>query len=341
MLTLLLLAILFIALFCVYFYFANKRFVGRYNASIPISANHAYQQLSHLESWPAWLPWLIYDQEASIHYSEHSHNRSMEQSLTWQGQLIKHGHLTIHPTRPDTTYFHTTLNAPAFYPCDIYFNIDFAKQEKSSTITIQLTGKLPILKRWRAKHYQLKASKDAELAILYLCDLLTKASARYSQYYNAPSFHYLARTQLNNIDAVTRPFDVGSQPMSQKMEQGFHDLFTQLGPENPPAGPCFALYKKADIIHHYFTGRLGIPVQNIVPCQLCPEKITFSGDYLHLRYVGSYQKLSLAWHVLYNYMRLNRLHVHSRRCGIEIFEVGPTQAENSQDFVTLVYLPIR
>lgn len=154
-------------------------------------------------------------------------------------------------------------------------------------------------------------------------------------------FDFLGTTQLSNLDAVTRPFTVNHQPMSQKMDQGFHELITALGPENPPAGPSFALYRQVDLAHHVFTGRLGIPVQNMVPCELFPERIVLKGDYLTLRYTGRYQFLSVAWHVLYSYMRLNNIKPRRHHEGLEIFEIGPNQTEQPKDYVTKICLPIR
>ena len=340
--------IVFLITFCTtvllaYLFLFNGRFFSRQNAVIGVPIEVIAEDLSDLTNWKTWLPWLIYEPKAYVDYEylNSGIHSVLPTCLVWQGKLIKDGYITLEPSRSSAHYFHTLLEAPAFYPNDVHFNIDLTKQKDRTLVTIQITGKLPFFSRWKQRNYGLRADKDTELALLKLLAYLNKYSKASSHEYNAPAFEWLERTRLDNVDAVTRPFVVSNQPMSQKMDQGFHDLITELGPENPPAGPCFALYKKADIAHHYFSGRLGIPVQNLVPCELYPERIVLRGSYLHLRYMGSYQNLSLGWHVLYSFMRLHHLKPHRRHYSVEVFEVGPLQTNNSKDFVTSVYLPIK
>lgn len=332
-----------IVLFLTYLLTCKGRFYNRQNAVIGAPIDMVAEDLSDLTNWQNWLPWLVYEPKAHIDYEYlHSGIHSVFPTcLVWQGTLIKKGYITLEPARSGAHYFHTLLEAPAFYPNDVHFNIELTKQKERTLVTIQITGKLPFFSRWKQKHYSICAEKDAELALLKLLAYLNKYSTASSHEYNAPNFEWLDKSKLENIDAVTRPFIVSNQPMSQKMDQGFHDLITELGPENPPAGPSFALYEKADISHHYFSGRLGIPVQNLVPCELCPERIILRGNYLHLRYKGDYQNLSLAWHVLYNFMRIQNLKRDRRHHGVEIFEIGPAQTNNSKDYITSVYLPIK
>ena len=319
------------------------RFFSKQSAVIGAPIDKIAEDLSDLTNWQSWLPWLIYESKPYVNfeYLNSGIHSVFPSCLAWQGKLIKDGHITLEPARSGAHYFHTLLEAPAFYPNDVHFNIDLTKQKERTLITIQITGKLPFFTRWKQKNYSIRSDKDAELALLKLLAYLNKYSKASSHEYNAPTFEWLNKTKLDNVDAVTRPFVVSNQPMSQKMDQGFHDLITELGPENPPAGPSFALYKKADIAHHYFSGRLGIPVQNLVPCELCPERIVLRGNYLHLRYIGCYQNLSLAWHVLYSFMRLHNLKPHRRHYGVEVFEAGPMQKNSSKDYVTSVYLPIK
>ncbi|NLQ17730.1 AraC family transcriptional regulator [Marinomonas sp. M1K-6] len=343
MLVILCLITLFCLLLPAYFLLFTGRFFSRENTVIDAPIEAIAEDLGDLNNWQNWLPWLIYEPSAEVTYEYlNSGMHSVFPScLVWRGKHIKEGYMSLEPTRSSAHYFHTLLEAPAFFPNDVHFNIDLTKQKERTLITLQITGKLPFLRRWKQKDYQLRAAKDTELALLKLLAYLAKHNTNPSHEYHQPDFAWLGQTRLNNIDAVTRPFVVSNQPMSQKMDQGFHDLMVELGSDNPPAGPSFALYKKVDIAHHFFSGRLGIPVQNMVPCELCPERIVLRGDYLHLRYTGRYQSLSLAWHVLYNFMRLHNLTPHPRRHGVEVFEVGPADTSHSKDYVTSVYLPIK
>lgn len=342
MAVILLLIMLSIVLLLYIILFKN-RFFCRYSSVVDVPIELLSKDLSNLTHWKKWLPWLIFDNDADISYGHlTTESRSdLPSSLTWQSALIKTGHISLESPNSSRHYFHTLLKIPAFYPKNLHFNIDLTEQKERTLITIQMSGKLPFFKRWMRDNFAMRASKDAELALLQLQTYLIDNKQHSTTWQNKPIFEWLPQTRLDNVDAVTRPFSINNQPMSQKMDQGFHSLMTQLGPENPPSGPSFALYSKVDLAHHDFSGRLGIPVQNLVPCELCPERIVLRGDYLQLRYYGPYQSLSLAWHILYSFMRLHHLKLNPHRYGVEIFEIGPAQVECPKQYVTLVCLPIK
>ncbi len=340
--TLFLILITGIFLWC-YLHLFTGRFFSRQSAVIDVPIDAISETLGDLTNWQPWLPWLIYekDHQLSYEYLNSGVMSVLPSCLVWKGDLIKTGYVTLEPARSSAHYFHTLLEAPAFYPNDVHFNIDLTKQKERTLVTIQMSGRLPFFQRWKQKNFDIRSSKDAELALLKMLPLLEALNPASDHEHREPRFEWLPQTHLDKLDAVTRPFTVSNQPMSQKMQQGFYDLITELGPENPPAGPSFALYSKVDLEHHYFSGRLGIPIQNMTPCAVCPERINLPGYYLQLRYTGSYQHLSLAWHVLYSFMRLHHVKPHPRHYGVEVFEIGPSQTENTKDFVTLVCLPVK
>jgi len=318
-------------------------FFSRHSAVISLPLSVLSDDLKNLANWHHWLPWLIYDKDHQLSYEYLNSGvmSTLPSCVRWEGQIIKSGYITLKPARSSEHYFHTLLKAPAFYPSDVHFNIDLTKQKDKTLITIQISGRLPFHKRWKQKNYDIRTGKDAELALLNMLSYLNIYKNETDHKHTAPIFEWLPQTHLAKIDAVTRPFTVANQPMSQRMEQSFHDLAVELGPENPPAGPSFALYSKVDLKHHHFIGRLGIPIQNMTPCVVCPERINLPGYYLQLRYTGPYQHLSLAWHVLYSFMRLNHAKSHHRHYGVEIFEIGPAQTDNPENYTTLVCLPVK
>ncbi|MEL0636623.1 AraC family transcriptional regulator [Marinomonas sp. TI.3.20] len=332
-----------IVLLLSYYFFCEDRFVVRRNAVINLPIDTIAQDLSDLNQWPHWIPWLIYEPNAKVdfNYSNTGNNAVLPSYLEWQGELVKNGYISIIPARSNVHYCHAIIEVEAFFPGELHFNIDLSKQGSHTLVSIQITGDIPFLKRWQAACYLVRATRDLELSIIRL----TAHLARYNQsdhyQYDNPTFRALTQTKLKHFDAVTRPFTVRDQPMSQKMEQGFHDLLTLLGPNNPPAGPSFAIYTKADPVHHYFSGKLGISTQNLEPCDSRPERITLDGNYLTILYGGNYQNLSLAWHIAHNLRRLHNLRFDRKRPGVEIFENGPCDTSDSKDYVTKICLPIK
>lgn len=338
------LLIIFLALLIVaYCFLYESRFFVRRNMVIDLPSETVSENLRDLSNWPQWIPWLIFDPKAKIDY-EYSHageSTILPSCLVWKGKLIKEGYISMEPARAGAHYCHALIEASAFYPTDVHLNIDLTGQGSHTSITVQMTGNIPFLQRWKTFLYLIRASKDIELSLIRLNAHLTQYSQRTDYEYSDPSYTFLEDTKLAHFDAVTRPFVVKNQPMSQKMEQGFHDLIVTLGPQNPPAGPSFTLYTEADPAHHYFAGRMGIPVQNLEPCDIHPERLVLEGDYLQLRYRGSYQHLSLAWHVIHNMMRLQGRRADKKRPGVEVYETGPGQTSRPKDYLTKICLPVK
>ncbi|REG85060.1 AraC family transcriptional regulator [Marinomonas pollencensis] len=326
-----------------YMFFYERHFFVRRNAIIDLPIHLIAQDLSDLNNWPKWIPWLIYEPDAKLHFGYHSvgNNAVSPACLEWQGERIKQGYISIIPARSSAHYCHTIIEAEAFFPEELHFNIELGEQGSHTLITLQITGKVPFIQRWKSPKYLIRATRDLELALLRLRAHLAQYNTASLHEYDDPSFELLAETKMEHFDAVTRPFVVSDQPMSQKMEQGFHDLILSLGPNNIPCGPSFALYTKADPAHHYFAGKLGIPIQNLEPCHCHPERITLEGEYLTLRYSGNYQNLALAWHVAHSAMRLCHRRVDRKRPSVEVFETGPCETSLAKNYVTKIALPIK
>lgn len=334
---------LLIVLLLSYIFFYDSRFFVKRSTMIHLPCNIISQDLTDLSNWPNWLPWLIYDQDARIDYEYTPTGTSSIQPccLQWRGTQIGLGFISLIPARSSAHYCHTLVEAEAFFPCELHFNIDLGPQGSHTLVSMQITGRIPFVQRWKTSRYLIRAARDLELSLIRLTAHLAQYSEAENYPFDDPKFEILEQTKLAHFDAVIRPFVVSDQPMSQKMEQGFHDLFFSLGPDNPPAGPSFAIYTKADPAHHYFAGKLGIPIQNLEPCDLHPERIILDGEYLTLRYYGSYQHLALAWHVAYSLMRLQHKRVNRKQPGVEIFEVGPTHTETTKGYITKICLPIK
>ncbi|MBJ7538672.1 AraC family transcriptional regulator [Marinomonas transparens] len=328
-----------------YLLFSEGKIFVRRNSVIDLSIEEISKDLADLTHWPRWLPWLIYETDADIYY-EYAEAKAdvmsaLPSCLKWQGKLIKDGYLCLKPARSNSHSFQILLEIPAFYPNNLHFSINLSKQGSQTLITMQISAKISFLSRWTSNLQAIKANKDLELALLKLIDHLAQYSEPSSHECHAPSFEWLTCAELDCFDAVMRPFIANEQPISQKMTQGFHDLAIALGPENPPAGPSFVLYNKINLAQHYFSGYLGIPIQNLVPCDIHPKRLVLKGKYIQIRYVGIYKNLALAWHVAHNYRRLHGLHHPKHRPSVEIYEVRPSKKNSAEHFVTKVCLPVK
>lgn len=318
-----------------YWLFTQKTCYVQHTALLHCPPEKLFDELSKLASWNDWLPWCLYDDNSSFSANHHSNN-SLEQALIQlKGPSL--GTISCHIQTcniPKELTFEIT--ADNYYPCPVAVKILVAETPRSELeLVVQTQAELGFWQRLLQKSLLEKLSGDMRLMLVRL-----KAQAETNSH-GTMSFEVLAKQKLKNFDAVTRPFIVSNQPMSRKMEQGFRDLFMTLGPDNPPAGASFAVYEAASSHHHYFAGKLGIPIQCLTPCEAQPERISFKGQYIGLRYQGSYHHLGLAWHVLKTRAQLHGLKRIIGRTSVEIYETSPRHTTDELKFVTAIYLPIR
>nr|WP_239090315.1 GyrI-like domain-containing protein [Marinomonas ostreistagni] len=293
-----------------------------------------FAEVSQLEQWAAWLPWQWYDDSSSCSVHYHSLNYLEQSLIQLKGPHI--GLISCHIEAcqaPNSLVF--SIASDGYYPCPIQIKFELTTQPNGSHVLHAIAqAELGFWQRLQQHELLHQLMHDTRLMLVGLKAQIEQDSVA------SMRFEHLEIGPLANIDAVTRPFIVSDQPMSQKMEQGFRDLITTLGPENQPAGPSFALYDAADPKHHYFTGKLGITIQGLSPCEAEPERLTFKGRYIGLRYQGSYHHLGLAWHILKRYSELHGYRHARQRSSLELYTTSPRDKVDETQLTTLLYLPI-
>lgn len=289
-------------------------------------------EIAQLNHWPCWLPWLRYDTKADITLKEASENHRFGQIVIKSQHL---GTITCIPRQALTKFPLTFLvMSDTLFFGNLNITIDILDWEGEKRLRLKANNQLPFWQRYRHSQQLNQLYADLKLMLVQLHSKLEPNRE------TTLTFQPLECQPLQNIDAVTRPFTVTDQHISQTMAIGFQDLVATLGPDNPPVGARFALYETADLHKHYFVGRLGIPIQCFTPCEAHPERIVFKGQYARLKYQGSYEYLSLAWHVLAMYCRSQGLKKHSRRASLEVFEISPHDTHEELQFITVLHTPI-
>ncbi|SBS32232.1 hypothetical protein MAQ5080_02197 [Marinomonas aquimarina] len=314
----------------------TQRYVYIHHTSLLSAASDTFvEEINQLEYWPSWLPWSLFDDNASVLVNQ-PHSQSLEGALVQlKGQHI--GRVSCHieaSSAPQGAAF--WVQTDRFYPSPIQVRIELSQTEDQQLLLNVIASSE--LNFWhRYKHTKVLKQIHADMRLLLL-----RLQARLEPDGDTQMAFELEDVRtLANVDAVTRPFLVSDHSMSVQMEQGFRDLRISLGPENRPAGPSFALYESADLRQHYFTGRLGIPIQSLSPCEAQPERITFKGNYMGLKYQGSYQHLWVAWHVLHTHVKLHHVKVAPQRNSLEVYEVSPKETNDTLQYVTQLYLPVQ
>lgn len=318
-----------------YWLFTQNRCYVHHTTIVNSSPETLSDCVLNLESWHQWLPWGLYEDNSSTNIHRHSNNHIEKSVVQIKGSHF--GLITCHikDFQPQQSMTFEVVTE-GYYPSPILIKLEF-NTDREGQLQLHAIGESELSFWHRLQHDRLLSHLYADIHLL-MVRLKAQAEAPAAM---PLSIEYLNVTMLANMDAVTRPFIVSDQPMSQKMEQGFKDLMMTLGPDNQPAGPSFALYEAADPKRHYFTGKLGITIQGLSPCEAEPERLCFKGRYMGLKYQGSYQHLWLAWHALIRHSELQGYKRAHQRNSLEVYTVSPRDTEVESELTTLLYLPLQ
>ncbi|EAQ63467.1 hypothetical protein MED121_08156 [Marinomonas sp. MED121] len=300
--------------------------------SILINApiNKVYDRIRSVKSWPQWSPWLHHDEDPNLKYQ--GKIGDVGSSLEWHGPYIGSGKLNlISQVSPYSLIFELKQK---HYLTSVT-NIEFQLEETSTGTRLNwsMNTSLPFIFCLFLGKRQHQLNKDYDIALARLAGQLSHS--------NEPKFEFLGIQPLPPIEAVTRPFSGSTPEIFAQMEIGYSELHSQLGPNNCPNGAIFAQYDQAEPEHNYFCGKIGIPIQNLDICECHAELVRNHGDFFSLRFTGSYEQLSYAWHVAIKHSRLHHYKWDKSRPHFEIFQAGPHNNSDPSHFITELYLPIK
>ncbi|ADZ92624.1 hypothetical protein [Marinomonas mediterranea] len=321
----------------VYWLITHGHFQFQRHQYIEADSNEVYKEIANLATWPSWCVWRSYDPDADIQLDYFDSQSISASSLIIESNKI--APTSVQRQSEDEVEQVATflIDSPSLYWQSFTIYAHLTQRSHNTLITFDVEGKIPFFRRHLLQKHLSHITLDIELSLISLKNRME----RKIQHRSSITFELEGCQRLDTLDAVIRPFEATEQSISQVMEIGFHELFVALGPENPPTGGCFAIYTKADLSTHSFTGKLGVPVQRLTDCNLHPECIRFSSHYLQLRYHGPYKHLYLAWRVLNVQATINGYRYNRSKPALELYEVGPKDADDEDMFVTILSLPIK
>ncbi|TDO98092.1 hypothetical protein [Marinomonas balearica] len=321
----------------IYWLLTHGDFQFQRHQYIEADSNEIYKEIVNLATWPSWCVWRSYEPDADIQLDYFDSQSISASYLIIESNKISETRIQRQSEDEVEQIISFSISSPGHYYNDFLIYAHLTQRTHNTLITFDVEGNVPFIKRHKLQKHLSNIALDLELSLIALKHRVERKKKHTSEI----KFELIGCQKLETLDAVTRPFEVTEQSISHVMEIGFHDLFTALGPENPPTGACFAIYNKADLLSHHFSGTLGVPIQHLTDCNLHPKCIRLSSHYLQLRYQGPYKYLYLAWRFISVQARLNGYRYNHSEPAIELYEVGPKDADEEDLFITILSLPIK
>ncbi len=309
-----------------------QRFEVARSLHIQVPAQEIFDKLRGLESWAEWSPWLIYEPDCALEYSE---TRGEEGSwCSWNGKKIGAGKLQLvellkpncieaklHFLRP-----HKATNAVSF------------RMENSGVGTVlhwKMQGSLPLLLKLMIPRIVAMLSNDFDIGLLRLKAILDPGS-------DGMNLALLEPVELPAQDYAAKHFDAATEDLPDVMPQGFRDLDEALRTNQVKAAarPFTAIFRSYDNGKR-FEGDMGVPVVGQQTSTAFTVRRLPGGRYLPLRYRGSYDHLTLAWHCAFANLNMRKAKLDPSLPWLEVYENSPTEIGDPVQLRTLIYLPIK
>lgn len=289
-----------------------------------------------LRGWPDWSPWLMHEPEARVEFSDQPDQEGGWYS--WDGEHIGSGRLTqTYLAAPLRIEHQLRFTRPFKSTSDAWWAFSELTGDNGpgTQVTWGMRGRMPFLLRFLTPLMTSAIGKDFELGLAMLRGRLDPEAEH-------PRIRFVGETDLPAQQALTIPYDGGMDGMVKAMEEGFPRLSAQLSGQGlePPAPP-FTAYHRVNAKATRFSCDMAMPVPDGADAGGLTLKTFSGGRYFLTEVQGSYDFLGAAWYSIMGHLRMYKRKQDSTRPSLEVYAVDPSQAQNSNDLITRIYVPIR
>ena len=311
-----------------YLAFLPGRFEVRRNLELSVPVETAFAAVVDLKSWPFWSPWLLHEPDARLDFSEDY--RSEEGFYEWDGKLIGAGRLT-HASIVPNHRIEQELEIIRPYKSVNRVDWTFENRDNGCLVSWEMEGRMPFLFRFMVKSTVPMIERDYDLGLAMLHGYVNGDAPH-------PTLHFVGEETLDDFNYWAIPFNGKLRQLESIRQQQIDAL--ESASDGHSGVPLTLLYQfEANTID--FNAEIAIPVANSAPLSNYTPREFHGGRYFKLSIHGDHRFLPLGWHALFSHFRMRRIKHDKTRPALEIYQDDPSRAENSNEVMTALYLPIR
>jgi len=316
-------------------YYFSRPALMRVSRSVPIEKppSAVFGVLKDFRQWNEWSPWFKLEPTATCNIE--GDGQSAGASLTWDGQLIGAGTLTLRgfDATAGRLEYDLLFTRPFKSTAQVVFTIA-AAGSGASTVTWQMESKMPYI-----LHKMMKAmiGMDYERGLSMLKEYVETGTV-------------LSQTHIEGVQERPGLYYVGLERQSgfdelgASMEEGFHRLMQSMERSKvEPTGQPFTIYNKYDFIRrscHYVSA---VPVATGDLPELYDGLFVSSiptQQALVIRHLGRYEHLGNPWAAAHMWLRANKRKLLKFPKPYEFYTNDPEKTATA-DLETVISLPLK
>lgn len=308
------------------------QYTVRQSQLIDADINTVFDKVRDFKSWPEWSPWIIHEPEAVLKYSDHFQEE--EGYYTWEGQYIGAGQLTHISINPGSSIKQKLeFTKPFKAVCEVGF--EFIPHQEQTEVIWFMHGTMPFLLRFMTDKTQKMISKDYSLGLAMLNGVLDKRAKR-------PVICFRGEVTKEPVLSICQGFSGDVKAMEVAMKKSFPELMAYVcEQQGQPAGNPFAAYHQSNPDTMQFVCDMAVPVNEEIEAGTYQLKSLGKGRYYQVDLKGDYEFLELAWYSAIGHIKMLKLKYDARRPALEVYQNDPEKLENSNDWETSLYVPIK
>lgn len=292
------------------------------NRSTTINApiEKVYENVSNLNHWTAWSPWLITEPEATTTVSDD------QKSYSWKGKRVGSGEMKITKEVPNESVdYDLTFLTPWKSHAKVRFEV---KSVDSSTteVTWYMDSSLPFFMFWMKKMMMAFIGMDYERGLALLKDYSEDGQVH-------SKLEFIGERTFPGHTYIAIKSDCSISDLSQAMERDFTRLWDFMKDHKDLiCGEAFSIYHKWEIVKGRVSYTSGIPVSQIpegLPNDFVKGELPEMKVYT-LRHIGPYPHMGNAWTAMQMMIRSKEIKPVKKIHPFETYGNSPTEVSEKE-----------
>ncbi|MDI9335384.1 MAG: SRPBCC family protein [Cytophagales bacterium] len=294
----------------------------------PIAEVFAY--VRDFSNWPAWSPWTLHEPSAKVALDRPT---EVGGTYAWDGQKIGAGNMR-HRSIQDNQRIDLLLTFLRPFKSQAEVNWSFQSAQDGTEVTWTMEAKTPLPLRLFQGFFAKMIGYDFALGLALLRGQLDPSSEH-------PRITFDGVVTREAQTYATEHFEGTFEAMRQAMQEAYPRLWQNISKDADrwEQKPAIAAYHQVRFMKGTTVMDMGLAVKQLTAHE---QGITIpTRRYFQMTMRGSYEFLPSAWNTIHGQIKMQKLRVDKRYPALEVYQVNPMESTNSNDWVTLLCVPIK
>ncbi len=281
-------------------------------------------------NWTAWSPWALHEPGHTVTINNPN---ELGGTYAWDGRMIGAGQMQHTGITPgERLDILLTFLRPFKNTAKVTWT--FKATDGGTEITWDMQSQMPLPMRPMQGFIAKMIGNDFSLGLALLRGKLDPASEH-------PSITFDGVVERSAQTYVTEHFEGTLVNMRGVMKQAYPRLWQSLSKDTErwEKKPAIAAYHKVKFMKATTIMDMGFAVTHLKAGE---AGITLpAGKYFQMTLRGSYDFLPSSWNTIYGQVKMQKLKIDKRRPALEVYQINPMEASHSNEWVTLLCVPIK